>query len=170
MPKYQLILVLALWSLSSAAFAKRAPTSAMDLTDFIPAGFYRKLSGPEDKCPQGRFQWIEDGRTLAIGAGRPVLFHTFNSQETRVISQSPKCVAQTKNQIINSSRTKAPRRTIAQTVSNDCAGAKNTSQYTLEVSKVHNKRVVELTIQVSRLAPQKKQEPAVRCSYEAGPF
>ena len=149
--------------------AKRVPAVNEELIGFLPSGFYRKLSGDNIKCPPGHFMWVQNNQMLTIGSGQPVIFHTFNNTEIRTISQNPKCNAVTKTQVEDTSRGKVLSRTVAQLVTNDCANAINSSEYKLVVSKVKGKTVVDLTMQVKRISPEKKTEPPVNCKYETGP-
>ena len=172
MSKYILsnfILFSSIFFLAFPSRAKRGPALTQELVDFLPAGFYRNLSGDNVKCPPGHFMWVQNNQMLTIGAGQPVIFHTFNNTEVRTISQSPKCSAVTRNQVEDTSQGKVLSRTVAQIVKNDCANAVNTSEHRLVVSKVKGKTVVDLTMQVTRISPEKKTEPAVHCKYETGP-
>lgn len=172
MSKYKLsklILFSSAFLLTLPSQAKRVPAVNEELVDFLPAGFYRKLSGDNIKCPPGHFMWVQNNQMLTIGSGQPVIFHTFNNTENRTISQNPNCSANTKTQVDDTSQGKVLSRTVTQLVKNDCANAVNTSEQKLVVSKIKGKTVVDLTIQVKRISPEKKTEQPVYCKYETGP-
>ena len=115
------ILFSSLFLLTFPSQAKRGPALNQELVDFLPTGFYRKLSGDNVKCPPGHFMWVQNNQMLTIGAGQPVIFHTFNNTEVRTISQNPKCSAVTKNQVDDTSQGKVLSRTVAQNVKNESA-------------------------------------------------
>lgn len=170
MPKHKLnYLILIVLNFFMTSEAKVVPVVTQELVEFLPSGFYRKLSGDNIKCPAGHFSWLQNNQMLTIGGAHPVIFHTFNSSETRTISQKPKCTANTQNHIKNTSQGKIINLSIAQYVTSDCENATNTSEQILVVSKVKGKTTVDLSIQVKRMSPKKKTEPIVYCKYETGP-
>ena len=71
--------------MTSLSQAKAVPVVTQELVEFLPSGFYRKLSGDNIKCPAGHFSWLQNNQMLTIGGAHPVIFHTFNSSETRTI-------------------------------------------------------------------------------------
>lgn len=146
--------------------AENQKPSLQDFISFLPTGEYRKTMGDDKLCPSGHFSWVDNNTTLKIGGAEPVLFHTFNDKKTLDMSSATSpCFATTTNDIVYTTL-KAPSQSVHQTIQNDCGDNKATSVYTLTISKIKNKTLVNLKMKVSHQGSKSLDNKSITCKYE----
>jgi hypothetical protein len=72
--------------------------------------------------------------------------------------------------VTDTSKGKTAGRTVAQVIENKCGNSAKTEKYTLVASKMKDKTLVDIKIEVSHTAPKQESEPVVHCAYETGPI